>query len=133
MDIKKLTLKNILGKDWIFEPDFCYADVSGNAELYKEGDSLILFRKEGEKDVCAVRFRAILNYDKKLFHTANKLMADIGLDFKMGDRLNKIIKKMGTPDFIYYLEEDYERYYWRYPHNFYAYNDIFYVRGVIYG
>ncbi len=127
MDIKKLTLKNILGKDWIFEPDFCYADVSGNAELYKEGDSLILFRKEGEKDVCAVRFRAILNYDKKLFHTANKLMADIGLDFKMGDRLNKIIKKMGTPDFIYYLEEDYERYYWRYPHNFYDYNDIFYV------
>lgn len=127
MNIKKLTLKNLLDDDWTFEPDFYYANVSGSAELYKNSDSMILFRKKDSKEVSVVRFHAILNYDKKLFYTVNKLMTNMELNIKMGIHISKIIKMFGTPTFTYYKEEDYNRYYWRYPSDFYDYNDIFYV------
>lgn len=126
MNIKDLSLKNLLDEDYIFEPDFNYADVPGSAELYGF-DSVILYRKKDKKDVSVVRFHAILNYDKKLFYIANELIANMGFDIKMGDPLSKMIKKYGNPNFIYYHEEDYERYYWRYSSDFYDYNDIFYI------
>ena len=125
MDISKLSLKNILDEDMIFEPDFCYAEFHGSAELYGMGD-ITLFKKEGGTDVSAVIFWTIIKTDKRLFHVANKLMADMGIELKMGDRLSKIIKKFGTPFFIDYLEQDYEAYY-RYPGDFYDYNDEFYI------
>lgn len=133
MNIKNLSLKELLGKDWTFEPDFRYADVPGSAELYGGGNSMILFRKQGSLDVCAVKLHAVLNYDKTLFYVANRLMADMGLEIRMGDKLGRMTRKYGTPAFVYYLEEDYERYYWRYPSrdfydsDFYDYNDAFYV------
>ncbi len=125
MDISKLSLKHILDEDLIFESDFCYAEFHGSAELYGMGD-IILFKKEGKTDVSAVKFWTITRNNKRLFHVANKLMADMGIELKMGDRLSKIIKKFGTPFFIDYLEEDYEAYY-RYPGDFYDYNDEFFV------
>lgn len=133
MNVKNLSLKELLGKDWTFEPDFCYADVPGSAELYRNGDSMILFRKQGSSDVCAVKLYAVLNYDKTLFYAANRLMADMGLGIRLGDNLGRMTRKYGVPTFVYYLEEDYERYYWRYPNsNFYDFdfyddNDVFYV------
>ena len=126
MNIKNLSLKSILDEDWVFEPNFNYADVSGSAQLYGF-DSVILYRKEDEKDICVVRFHAISHYDKKLFYIVNKLIADMGLDINMGDPLSKMIKKYGTPTFVYYVEEDYKKYYWRYPSDFYDYHDIFYI------
>lgn len=139
MDISKLSLKNISDEVFIFEPDFCYEEFHGSAELYGMGD-IILFKKEGEADVSAVTFHAIIkNNNKRLFRVANKLMADMGIELKMGYRLNKIIKKFGTPFFIDYLEADYEEYYryrgdffdyedyYRYPGDFYDYNDEFYI------
>lgn len=126
MNIKDLSLKNLLEEDYTFEPDFNYADVPGSAELYGF-DSVILYRKKDKKDVSVVRFHAILNYDKKLFYIANRLISDMGFDIKMGDPLSKMVKKYGNPTFVYYHEEDYERYYWRYPSDFYDYNDIFYI------
>lgn len=128
MNIRNLSLKELLGKDWTFEPDFCYADVPGSAELYGGGDSMILFRKQGSPGVCAVKLHAVLNCDKTLFYAANRLMGDMGLGIRMGDNLGRMTRKYGTPDFVYYLEEEYERYYWRYPdRDFYDYNDAFYV------
>ena len=115
MNVKNLSLKELLGKDWTIEPDFCYADVPGSAELYRGGDSMILFRKRGSPDVCAVKLYAVLNYDKTLLNAANRLMSYMGLGLRMGDKLGKMARKYGTPTFVYYLEEDYERYYWRYP------------------
>ena len=76
MNIKNLSLKSILDEDWVFEPNFNYADVSGSAQLYGF-DSVILYRKEDEKDICVVRFHAISHYDKKLFYIVNKLIADM--------------------------------------------------------
>ena len=70
MNIKKLSLKNIPGKDWAFEPDFCYAEAHGSAELYETGD-ITLFRKEGDDGVTAVRFWSILKDDKGVFRVAN--------------------------------------------------------------
>lgn len=81
MNIKDLSLKNLLDEDYTFELDFNYADVPGSAELYGF-DSVILYRKKDKKDVSVVRFHAILNYDKKLFYIANKLIADMGFDIK---------------------------------------------------
>ena len=128
VNIREVSLKSILGENWRFEPDFCYADVFGNAELYENGDRMVLFRKEGSTEVSAIHLRAILNYNKKLFCRANELIAEIGIDIKMGDKLSKIVKKFGTPAFVDYVEEDYYRYYNRYYRgNYYDYNDEFYV------
>lgn len=128
MNIKNLSLKYILGENWFFEPDFCYADVHGSAELYENEDSMILFRRKGDKAVSAIQFRAVLNYNKTLFREVNGLIADIGIDIKMGDKLSKMIKKFGTPTFIDYIEEDYYRYYnWYYRGYYYDYNDDFFI------
>lgn len=127
MDIGKLSLRNLLGNDCVFEPDFCYADTHGSAEFIGMGD-IVLFRKEGSQGVTAVKFRAIRKYRKRLFHVANQLMDDMGIGLRMGDTLGKIMKKFGTPDFIDYYEEDYENYYqWGGLNNFYDYHDEFYI------
>lgn len=128
MNIRNLTVKDLLGRDWTFEKDFCYADVPGSAELYGGGDSVILFRKQDSPDVCAIKLHAVLNYDNTLFYAANRLMADMGLGIKMGDKLGRMTRKYGTPTLVYYIEEEYERYHWRYPNrDFYDYHDEFYV------
>lgn len=48
MNIKDLSLKNLLDEDYTFELDFNYADVPGSAELYGF-DSVILYRKRIRK------------------------------------------------------------------------------------
>lgn len=111
MDIKNLSLKKILGDDdWIYNPDFQYADFNGRAELHK-GDRIILFRKGDEEAVSVVSLQAVGLCDKKLIYTANKLIEDIGISLRIGDSKNKIVKKFGTPDFVDCIEEGYYRYY----------------------
>jgi len=123
MDIRKLSLKNILGKECVLEPDFCYAEMPGSAELYGMGN-ITLFRKKGDDSVTAVSFGTIRKDNKRLFHVANKLMDDMGIGLRMGDELSRIIKKFGAPTFIDYIEKDYNYYYFG---DFYDYNDEFYV------
>lgn len=110
MNIKNLSLKRILGDDWVYNPDFQYADFVGKAELHK-GDRIILFRKGDEQDISVVSLQAIGLGDKKLIQTANKMLGDIGINLRIGDKQNQIVKKYGSPDFIDYIEEGYYRYY----------------------
>lgn len=110
MNIKNLSLKKILGDDWIYNPDFQYADFTGKAELHK-GDRIILFKKGDEQEISVVSLQAIGLGDKKLIQTANKLLDEIGINLRIGDNQNQIVKKYGTPDFIDYIEEGYYRYY----------------------
>ena len=107
MNINNLSLQKIVGNDWRYYPDFQYADFSGKAELHK-ADRIILFRKEN--DVSVISLQAIGLCDKDLIRTADKLLMEIGLDLRMGDSRNKIVKKFGTPDLIDCIEEGYFRY-----------------------
>ncbi len=50
INIKNLSLEKLLGDDWIFYPDFKYADFDGSAELHK-GDHIIVFKRKNEKDL----------------------------------------------------------------------------------
>lgn len=108
MNITNLSLQKIVGNDWRYYPDFQYADFSGKAELHK-ADRIILFRKEN--DVSVISLQAIGLCDKDLIRTADKLLMEIGLDLRMGDSRNKIVKKFGTPDLIDCIEEGYFRYF----------------------
>ena len=108
MNINNLSLQKIVGNDWRYYPDFQYADFSGKAELHK-ADRIILFRKEN--DVSVISLQAIGLCDKDLIRTADKLLMEIGLDLRMGDSRNKIVKKFGTPDLIDCIEEGYFRYF----------------------
>lgn len=108
MNINNLSLQKIVGNDWRYYPDFQYADFSGKAELHK-ADRIILFRKEN--DVSVISLQAIGLCDKDLIRTADKLLMEVGLDLRMGDSRNKIVKKFGAPDLIDCIEEGYFRYF----------------------
>ena len=108
MNINNLSLQKVVGNDWRYYPDFQYADFSGKAELHK-ADRIILFRKEN--DVSVISLQAVGLCDKDLIRTADKILMEVGLDLRMGDSRNKIVKKFGTPDLIDCIEEGYFRYF----------------------
>lgn len=109
MNIKNLSLKKIVGDDWIYNPDFRYADFDGSAELHK-GDHIILFSKKNERELSAVSLQAVGLCDKKLIQIANEILSEIGINLRMGDSRNRIVKNFGTPDYIDCIEEGYYRY-----------------------
>lgn len=109
MNIKDLSLKKILGNDWTYNSEFQYEDFAGSAELHK-GDRIILFRRKDKEDISAISFQAVGLCDKKLFHTVNNLLAEVGINLRMGDSRNKIVKKFGTPNYVDCIEEGYYRY-----------------------
>ncbi len=108
MNINNLSLQKVVGNDWRYYLDFQYADFSGKAELHK-ADHIILFRKEN--DVSVISLQAVGLCDKDLIRTADKILMEVGLDLRMGDSRNKIVKKFGTPDLIDCIEEGYFRYF----------------------
>jgi len=119
MNIKDLSLKKVLEDDWIYNPDFQYAGFDGTAELHK-GDRIILFRRKNEKDIVVASFQAVGVCDKKLIQTANSMLAETGIDLRMGDSRSRIVKNFGLPDFTDCIEEGYCRYF-RYG----DYNDFY--------
>lgn len=110
MNIKDLSLKKVLEDDWIYNPDFQYASFDGTAELHK-GDRIILFRRKNEKDIVVASFQAVGLCDKKLIQTANSMLAETGIDLRMGDSRSRIVKNFGLPDFTDCIEEGYCRYF----------------------
>jgi len=109
MNIKDLSLQKILGDNWTYNPDFQYADFDGRAELHK-GDRIILFRRKDDEDISVVSFQAVGLCDKELTLIANKMLEEIGINLRMGDSRNRIVKNFGIPDFIDCIEEGYYRY-----------------------
>lgn len=93
--ISDLRLSNFLSKEILEEREFSYSGVDGIAEVL--GWHIVFFRDLESPNYTTAISLDDANYNEELTKFVNLLLAELNINLKVGDSLEKVVSEYGKP------------------------------------